>query len=42
MANTINATYDMLGVAIDRGNYWELNLGERSMTLSAQNGNTWS
>ncbi|QDA32568.1 hypothetical protein FH039_11685 [Thermococcus indicus] len=38
--NEIRATYTMLGAAINRGDHWELDLGEGDMTLSSQNGNT--
>lgn len=38
--NVIKATYTMLGAAVYRGSYWELDLGEKDVTLSSTNGNT--
>ncbi|WP_240910826.1 hypothetical protein [Thermococcus sp. MAR1] len=38
--NGVKATYTMLGAAINRGDHWELDLGDGDMTLSSQNGNT--
>jgi len=38
--NAIKATYTMLGTAVYKGSYWELDLGEKDVTLSSSNGNT--
>ncbi len=38
--NQIKARYEMLGAAVNKGEYWELNLGEGDLTVSTQNGNT--
>ncbi|ADT84552.1 hypothetical protein TERMP_01577 [Thermococcus barophilus MP] len=38
--NQIKASYVMLGAAVNKGSYWELNLGEGDLTLSTQNENT--
>ncbi len=37
--NRIKATYTMLGAAVNHGSYWELDLGEKDVTLSNRNGN---
>ncbi|EEB73960.1 hypothetical protein TAM4_248 [Thermococcus sp. AM4] len=38
--NRITSTYTMLGAAINRGSHWEIKVGGKDTTLSAQNGNT--
>ncbi len=38
--NQIKAQYEMLGAAVNKGEYWELDLGEGDLTVSTQNGNT--
>ncbi len=38
--NRITSTYTMLGAAINGGSHWEIRIGDKDTTLSAQNGNT--